>query len=174
MIKEGGSFFLQVLHLLYSHATGGCRCSKKRWQVLTWKICGIFTVKLPGEEDCPEAAPLNTMGVGLTFSLCCSSERAVPTLFSVLSGALLSHVAAHNGPSSHQPFAGSGQKGRAALFSAARGFISTNQVELGEGKRAGYQQQLSEKKVLTIISSSQGKLWKLLLQRAFKSRQGIA
>lgn len=49
--------------------------------------------------------------------------------------------------------------------SAAKGIIPTNKVELGEGKQAGYQQQLSGKKrALNIISSSQGKFQKLHLK----------
>lgn len=55
LLPTGIPFPLQPCH-------GGHRWSKKRCQVLSWKICVVFTLKLSGEADCAEAA-LRTLWV---------------------------------------------------------------------------------------------------------------
>lgn len=109
----------------------GDRWSKKRCQVLSLKICGIFVLELPRERLC-WGCPWDAMGVGPPLILDCFPETPFPIDWPLgLCVAPLRHAGAHKGPTSCCPFADSVQKGRAALFRV----LHRESMELGKGKQ---------------------------------------
>lgn len=135
LLPTGIPFPLQPCH-------GGHRWSKKRCQVLSWKICVVVTLKLPGEGGCA-GLPIGRYRYRTPLDFRLLPRESSP--HRLASGSVRGPSEPCGSPKSpHQPLSlcrlGTERKS-GVVRSAVQGIFQSREMGLGRGKRAGYQWQ---------------------------------